>query len=270
MSVLASTADLTGRPSAGVVTSLALHEARRLMLHPVTLAGWAAYVVAIVFGELPSENARTAFDAPGTSMIFYPGVFLILAANLLASRDRRADSEEMLASLPARPEERVLAQSLAALAPAAVGAACAFLLHGYLLAADRYVVEPTPWHLLAGPVALVGACLLGQAVALWLPARGAVVVVLVGIVVLNAWLENSGDARLLGPATFWARWGVTRDGWAGVLPGSVSLHVAYLAGLCGLGLAVALLRVAERRTPALLLGLGALVVTVGAGLGQLP
>lgn len=194
----------------------------------------------------------------------------MLAANLLASRDRRAESEEMLAPLPGRPEERVRAQALAALAPAVLGAVCAFAVHGYLLAADRYVVEPSVWHVLAGPVALLGACLLGQLVALWLPARGAVAVVLVGVVVLNAWLEGNGDSRLFGPATFWARWGADADAWAGLLPGSAALHLAYLAGLCGLALAGSLLRVAERRAPAVLLGLAALVVTVGAGVGQLP
>jgi hypothetical protein len=258
-------------PARSLVPVLARQEARRLLLHPVTLFGFAAYfLTGAVSGVLADDGPRAAFESATLMLSFFPGVLMILSANLVATRDRRADSDELLAPLPGRAEERFKALALAALAPAAVALVPALALHAYYLADNRYVVAPTVWHLLAGPVTIVGACLFGIMLGLWVPARGAAVVGLVALVVANAWLDNEPSGRLFGLATTWAVWGPMADQWAGLQPGSAAWHLGYLVSLCALAVAAAWVRVADRRTPPVVLGLVALGTTVLTGTLQWP
>ena len=259
------------RPVRALVPALAVQEARRLMLHPVTLAGWATYALAVVLDAvLVDAGPRAAFEGITSALSFFPGVLLILAANLVATRDRRAESGEMLAPLPGRAEERLQALALASLVPAAVGLAANVALYAYFLADHRFVVAPSAWLVLAGPVTLVGACMFGYLLGTWVPGRSAAVVGVVVLVLVAAWLDNRGDARLFGLATTWARWGSTNEAWAGVLPGSPALHLGYLVSLCALAFAASWVRVADRRTPAVVLGLAAVVAAAVLGLAQLP
>lgn len=262
---------VTAPPVRSLVPVLARQEARRLLLHPITLFGFATYFLSgLVSGVLSDDGPRAAFEMTTTLLTFFPGVLLILSANLVATRDRRADSDELLAPLPGRAEERFKAQALASLAPAGVALLPALALHAYYLADDRYVVAPTVWHLLAGPVTIVGACLFGIMLGLWIPVRGAAVVGLVALVVANAWLDNEPSGRLFGLSTTWAVWGPTGDQWAGLHPGSATWHLGYLVSLCALAVAAAWLRVADRRTPPVVLGLVALGTTVLTGILQWP
>ena len=261
---------LTAPPVRSLVPALAVQEARRLLLHPVTLLGFAIFAFNAVMTLLGDYGPRSAFETTCMVLTFYPGVLLILSANLVTTRDRRAESDELLAPLPGRPEERLLAKALASLAPASVGLVLLLALHAGYLATDRYVVTPTGWHLLAGPATLVGACLFGTMLGVWLPARGTAVVGLVAMVVAAVWLDGSGDARLLGPAVGWARWGAFAEQWAGVYPGSAALHLGYLVSLCAMAFAAAWVRVADRRTPAVVVGLVALGSAAVLGTAQLP
>ena len=261
---------VAARPVGTVVPTLALQEARRLLLHPLTLLGFAIFAVNAVATLRQDYGPRSAFETVSMVLTFYPGVLLVLSGNLLATRDRRADADELLAPLPGRAEERVLAQALASLAPAVVGLAGVVALHLAYLADDRYVVVPSVWHLLGGPVTLVGACLFGLMVGIWVPARAAAVVGVVALVVANVWLDNTEVYRALGAAMSWVNWGLYPDDWAGVVPGSAALHLGYLASLCAMALAAAWVRVASRRAPAVVLGLVALGSAVGFGIAQLP
>ncbi|HQR25887.1 MAG TPA: hypothetical protein PLP61_02505 [Nocardioides sp.] len=262
---------VTAPPVRSLVPVLARQEARRLMLHPITLIGFALYLIILLeSGVLSEDGPRAAFETTTTLLTFFPGVLLILSANLVATRDRRADADELLAPLPGRAEERFKALALAALAPAGAALVPALALHASYLADDRYVVAPTVWHLLAGPVTLVGACLFGILLGLWVPARGAAVVGLVAMVVANAWLDNQSSGQLLGLATTWAAWGPTADQWAGLVPGSAAWHLGYLVSLCALAVAAAWVRVADRRTPPVVLGLVALTAAVLTGTMQWP
>jgi hypothetical protein len=161
---------------------------------------------------------------------------------------------------------------LASLGPALVALGLATAFHVVFLAQDRYVVAPTFWHLLQGPVTIVGGCAVGVMVARWLPFRGAVLVVVVGLVAVNVWLANgSTDMQLFGFMTSWAAWAAgSVVGWAGVIPGSPAWHVVYLLGLSGMAAAAALARNAERRAPYVAAGLVSLFVAVAGGIGQLP
>ncbi|MGN6575946.1 MAG: hypothetical protein ACTHKG_09670 [Nocardioides sp.] len=275
MSTLAVGGRLAAAPPArSVVAVLAVQEARRLLRHPLVVAGFVLYVVLVAVTMFADQGPRSAFETVAMLPTFYPGLFLVLAGTLVATRDRRAGSEEILGPLPGRAEERVLAVALAALAPAALALVGALANHLGYLALDRYAdtggAMPTVWHLLGGPVSLVGAVVLGLMLGVWFPSRVTGLVGLVAIVVANLWLDGRGDLALLGPALGWAQWGLYADDWAGVRDGSAALHVLYLVGLCGMAVAAAWVRVAHRRTPAVVLGVVATVVAVTAGIGQLP
>jgi hypothetical protein len=258
---------------------LARQEARRLLLHPVALLAFGFYVVAVAV-QWPGWSPRTTFEATCLTLSFFPGVPLILAANLAATREHRADSDELLAPLPARAQDRWAALSLAALAPAVLGLVLQLGLHAANLAAGRYpgavdggagaVVAPDAWQLLAGPVTVLGACLLGSALGVWLPARTAAVVAIVALVVVDAWVESKPSVQLLGVAVGWADWGVSSDAWVGEIGGSSGWHLVYLVALCGGAAAAGRLRVAHRRRGPLLAGAGFLVAAVLAGAAQLP
>ncbi len=163
-----------------------------------------------------------------------------------------------------------MALALASLGPALIGLTTVLGLHAVYLLDDRYVVAPAVWHILAGPVTLVGACLFGTMLGVWAPARTVAVVGLVALIAANVYVDGQGSGHLFGAAMSWARWGLFADDWAGLYPGSPGWHVAYLAALCGMAFAAAWLRVANRRTPPLVLGLLALVAAGGTGWAQLP
>jgi hypothetical protein len=260
-------------PIRSVVPTLALQEAHRLMRHPFTLLGFAVYAVNAGVTLVREQGPRSAFETVNLVLTFYPGVLLILVGTMLATRDLRAGTGEVLGPLPARAEERLKALVLAAFAPALLGLLLTVVLHaGYLWRAYyAHVPEGTPGigQMLAGPVTVLGGTLFGLMVAVWVPSRVTGVVALVAMVVLNAWVDGQESVHRLGLAMSWAKWGVYADDWAGVHDGSPMLHVAYLLSLCALAAAAAWVRVADRRTAPVVLGLLSLAAAVGTGIGQL-
>jgi hypothetical protein len=261
-------------PVRSLVPVLARQEARRLLRHPLTLLGFSVYTVATASTLVVDQGPRSAFETVSMVLTFYPGVLLILAGNLVATRDRRADAVEMLGPLPGRPEERVKALALAALAPATIGLVLTLALHAILLGLDRYahVPEGIPgaWHIMGGPVTLGGAVLFGQMLGVWSPARTTALLGTVAIVVATVAVESKPDLHLLSLALGWARWGVFPDSWAGLFPGSPAWHVVYLLGLCGMAFATSWVRVAARRSVPVVVGLSSLAIAVAAGLLQMP
>jgi hypothetical protein len=261
-------------PVRSVVVVLAGQEARRLIRHPLTLVGFALYVVLGGVTVFDDQGPRSAFETVAMLPAFYPGLLMVLLGTLQATRDGRAGSTELLGPLPGRAQERVLALTLATLAPAALVLVCATALHLAYLGVGRYAhaenAVPTAWHLLAGPVVVIGAVLLGAMLGVWFPSRVTGVVGVVAIVVANLWLDGQGDLALLGQAVGWATWGLYADSWAGVREGSAALHLVYLGGLSAMAAAAAWVRVADRRTAPVVVGVLATLATVAAGVGQLP
>jgi hypothetical protein len=143
-----------------VAAQLAVPEAWRLVRHPVALAGLALHLVLLA--TIADNGLRDAFEALATGSTFFYGVFVYFAANVTATRTRRAGSAEMLAPLPAGEHERTLALCLAALGPAALNAAVVAL--GYLLLDARGLLEvaPTFWHVAQSPLTVLGGALLGS------------------------------------------------------------------------------------------------------------
>ena len=189
----------------------------------------------------------------------------------LATRDNRAGSAELLRPLPGRRQDRTLALVVASFAPALLGLAVIVPLHLLLVIRGRYEVIPSVWHLLQGPLTLLGACLLGIMVAHWTAARGAAAISLVVMIAVNVWLAGLHNGKYFGPYMSWTIWTGSDPGqWAGTFPGSPMWHVVYLAGLCALAAAGAVLRVADRRWIVVMAGWAALGVTAIGGVGQLP
>jgi hypothetical protein len=259
-------------PVGSVVPALARRESVRLLRHPFLLTGFGLYVMTTGYSLFVDTSATTAFSLIDSFPSFYPGVFTILAGSLVASRDHRAGSGEILSPLPGRALERVLALCLACLAPAAVMLGLTLMLHGVYLQQGVYVDEPGTAHLVQGAVTVLGGSLFGVMVGTWAPTRSAALVALVVMVFANLWVNgDEGPQNLFGLSVGWGEWG-SEDGrvWGGLAPGSPAWHVVYLLGLCGLAACAALLRVAHRRTPVLLASVVSLAVAVAGGIGQLP
>ncbi len=257
----------TGRPT--VASALVRQEARRLLLHPLMLAGFGLMLLT-AWGQARHAGPWDAFDLVDSTTSFFPGLLAILAADLLATRDRRAGSTESLSALPGGPVHRVLAQGAAALAPAALALLFTVSMHAWFVWRGTYFVEPDVWQILQGPVTVLGACLFGQLVGTWLPYRGAGVLAMVLLVVVNAEVNGHESLAPLGFMISWPAYGSAPHLWAGEVLGTHSWHVGYLLGLCGLALAGSLLKVAGPRRAVVALGLTALLLTVVGGVLQLP
>jgi hypothetical protein len=259
-------------PVGSVVPALARREAVRLLRHPFMVVGFGLYVMIAGYTLFVDTSATTAFSLIDSFPSFYPGVFTILAGSLVASRDHRAGTRELLSPLPGRALERVLALCLACLAPAAVTLLLTVGLHAVHLQQGVYVDEPGIAHLTQGAVTVLGGSLFGVMVGTWAPTRSAALVALAVMVFANLWLNgDEGSHNLFGLSVGWGQWG-SADGrvWGGLAPGSPAWHVVYLLGLCGLAACAALLRVAHRRAPVLLASVVSLAVAVTGGIGQLP
>ena len=258
-------------PVRAVVPVLARDEARRLLLHPVMLGGfglWALMSSTLFWGDDP--RPLDVFESVGSALSWMPGVLGILVGYLVATREHRAGTLDVLGSLPSQEPERVRALCLASLAPGLVALVLNLALTGVLLARDMFAETPTVPQLLLAPLTVVGAVLLGVMVAVWAPVAFAPALTVVVMIAAHVALGTSSTASLFGPAVFWAEWGIT-DGqlWHGFIPGSHWWHLLYVAGLCGLAAAGALVR-SSRTRPVVGAGLATLVVTVLAAVLQLP
>lgn len=258
-----------GVASLRVAAALAVPEAWRIVRHPVALVGLALHLA--LFASIADNGPRDAFDVMSTGSTFFYGVFVFFAANLVATRTRRDGSRELLAPLAAGEHERTLALCLAALGPTllnlVVNAA------GYLVLDLRglFEVHPTFWHVAPAPLTVLGGALLGVMVARWAPYPGVALVVMAAMFAWNVWVSNDGegDTGLLGTYVSWAVYG-PGTAWYGLQPGSPAWHVAYIAALCGMAAAGALLRTSSRPWRVLVVGAALTAAAVATGWAQLP
>jgi hypothetical protein len=258
------------RPVRSTVLVLARQETTRLLRHPLSIAGLALYALFATGNLLgPADPIRT-FGFIDTTPTVVPGLFALLAGSLLASRDHRARTDELLTPLPGRAVERVAAMCLACLAPAALTLLLVLALHAVQLQQGLYVESPGLGHLTQGAVTVLGGGLFGVMVGTWTPTRSAALLALVLMVVVNLAVAADGwPHHLFALLVEWSIY-VPEGAWVGLRAGSPGWHLAYLLGLCGLAACAALLRVAPRRTPVLHASVTFLAVAVAGGSGQLP
>ena len=253
-------------PTRSVVLRLAASESRRLLRHPVMLGGFALWLVTVADAFIRGDIFVVQAYEMLNSLAFFPGIPALIAAHMVATRDRRAGTLDLLGTTPARSEERVRALCLAAFAPATVALVLNTAQFAALRATDSFAVTPTVWHLVQAPLAILGACLLGTMVGVWAPSAVAAVLTMVAMVAVHLGVAERDPAQLFAPVVFWADWG-PGDGsvWFGWHPGSPGWHDLYVVGLCGMAAAAAVVRVSERRRTVVLLGLLAVAVAaVGA------
>lgn len=248
---------------------LGLQEGRRIALHPLSLVG-AALVLA-VFLTQSREGARDAFETVVGLPTFFYGVLVFFAAHLVASRDRRSGTTELLAPLPSAATARVAALCVAALVPTAVCVAFVLVADEVTAADGLYAVAPSAWHLAQPPLTVLGAALLGTMVARLTSVPGVALLVMVAMVLVDAWLDSRPDVGLLSTYVIWPEYGPGGStAWWGIQPGSAPWHVAYLASLCGMAASGAFLREARRTWLVLLVGAACTACAVGTGIAQLP
>ena len=253
-------------PARAVVTRLAGSESRRLLRHPVMVGGFALWSVIVVEAFVRGDIKVVQASEMLNSLSFFPGIPALVAAHMVATRDRRAGTLDLLGTTPGRAEERVRALCLAAFAPAILALVLNTAQFAALLAIDAFAVTPTVWHVLQAPLTILGACLLGTMVGVWAPSAVAPVITMVVMVGAHVAVAEQDPAQLFAPLVFWANWGPF-DGsvWVGYFSGSPAWHLVYVAGLCGMAAAAAVVRVAERRRTVVVLGLCAVaVMAVGA------
>lgn len=219
--------------AAGPRTAVALigREAGRLARHPVL---WLVPVVVIVTAALDgASGGRTAGYWYGTIFVavaFFSPMFVLFAANLVASGARRSRAEEMLNVTPTTDTRRTWAMSLGVALPlAGTGAIAA----GAMALVDSVNDIPpadlqTAGELAQLPFILAGAGLLGVLAARWLPFAGGVVIMFVAATLGGVVVFGRFDAGI------WWMWWSTETAFENrvPVPGEPWLHVAYLAGLC--------------------------------------
>jgi len=233
---------MTTVDTAGSRTAVLIgREARRLARHPVL---WPVPAVVVVTSALDAAtDGRTAGYWYGTIFVavaFFTPMFVLFAANLVASGARRSRAEEMLAVTPATDARRTWAMSLGIALPlAGLGAAAV----GAMALVDSINNIPPEDLLTAGelaqlPFILAGAGLLGVLAARWLPFAGGVLIVFV--------VATLGGVVLFGrfDAGIWWFWWSTSTPFEGVppVPGDPWLHAAYLFGLCACAAVAAVYR----------------------------
>lgn len=247
---------------------LGLQEGVRIVRHPIAVLGGALTVVLVlVVGD---NGTRDAFEVLSSGPTFFYGVFVYFAANLVASRDRRARSGELLAATSSPVTDRVAGLCVAAAVPALVCTAFVVLVHALNLARDLYLVVPGAWHLAQAPLTVLGGALLGIMVARLTSVPGVALLVMVAMFAWNVWVSNhTADIQTLGTYMSWALWAPHPE-WVGMEAGSPAWHVAYLAALCAMAASGAFLRDSRRPWRVLLVGAACTAAAVTAGVLQLP
>jgi hypothetical protein len=244
-------------------------EARRLARHPVL---WLIPVIVVAATAADTASAgRTAgywYETIFTAMAFFGPIFVLFAANLVASSARRRRAEEMLSVTPTTDTRRTWAMSLGVALPlAGIGAIGA----GAMALIDSVNDIPPEQMLTAGelaqlPFVLAGAGLLGVLAARWLPFVGGALITFVAATLGGLNLFRRFDSGI------WWMWWTTGTPFEGrsPVPGEPWLHVAYLAGLCACATVAAVYRDRTQRTRLALVGLPVVAVTLALGWLQLP
>jgi len=244
-------------------------EVRRLARHPVF---WAIpFIVAAAAAGDSASAGRTAgywYGTVLTAVTFFGPIFVLFAANLVASNARRSRVEELLSVTPTSDTRRTWALCLGVALPlAGAGAICV----GAMALIDRLNDIPPDQLLTAGELAQlpfipVGAGLLGVLGARWLAFPGGALITLV-----VATLAALNVFRRFAAGIWWMWWttGTPLEGQVPV-PGDPWLHAAYLAGLCACASIAAVYRDRTQWTRLVLVGAPVLAVTLAIGWLQLP
>ena len=243
-------------------------EVRHLAQHPVL---WLIPPIVVVTASLDgASNGRNAgywYGTIFTAVAFFGPIFVLFAANLVASGARRSRAEEMLNVTPTTDTRRTWAMSLGVALPlaaaGAVGVGAMALIDGLNTIPPGDVM--TAGELAQLPFVLAGAGLLGVLAARWLPFAGGVLITFV--------VATLGGVVLFGrfDSGIWWMWWTTGStfGNRAPVPGEPWLHVAYLAGLCACAAVAAVYRDRTQWPRLALVGVPVVAATLTLGWLQL-
>jgi hypothetical protein len=247
------------------VPHLARLDAVRMLRHPAMLVGvgWFVLGVGIDTGDVSPYDRYTTATA---TLVFLMGIPAFVAVNMVATSGRRSGVDEWAGALPVPALHRTVGMLVAACTP---GLLAVVLSVGYLALTPGETLLPVLWqHVAAQGAALLGAGLLGVAVARLLPWPGAPLLVAVALVVSNVWV--AGHWSYLGAYTEFLDYTSSPSDVPARIPGSAPWHLTYLLALSALAAAGALLPVARRRYLPFLAGAAAGTLVLLAGWLQLP
>lgn len=241
--------------------ALASVEGRRLLRHPIVLAGTALTVFLLLeatWGQAPVLQR----DAIATGAALFPlAAATLLAVNLAVLRSRRHGADELYTTLLTAPHQRTAAHLVSVAWPVALGVALVAADLVYVIALGA-VGSPDPFELATGPaiVALAGA--VGVLLARVAPSTAAAPLALVAF---GGVFVQTGVGYLSRSPTGWdwlqpwinlnapaAELAVRPAGW----------HLVYLGGLAAVAGVAAL---ARHGLQASTLGAGGLALAVAVG-----
>ncbi|MEO8695684.1 MAG: hypothetical protein ABI658_19355 [Acidimicrobiales bacterium] len=256
---------LIGAPSPRQsVLQLARVEAYRLHVHPGTLIGFAlmlALAPLAIFHTERIDLGTAESDQLLVCVLFAWGALVASACAVLRSRRHRTD--ELFATLPMPMESRTTAHLLATSSLIVAGVIVTALV--FIVSATRAFGTPR-WSIVAlGPVLIVGAAVLGVAVARWIPIVGAAFAACIATIIVQAnfhqqspqwrWLHFLVEADV---ADHYRELEIRHDEW----------HLVFVVASIGLPVAVALLRSGRTRRVAVVLGVSTVVLAI-SGFAQI-
>jgi len=269
------------------VLALGFQETTRLTTHPLVIAGSLGALALSVAGPWASlaHSASAAYQSYETLTVmpsFLLGPLVFFAANLTASRDRRAGTTDLLTGMPTSTRTRTAAALLAALGPATL---TVVVISMTALIYRAFGAQPVRWptvmELAMQPARVLGAGLLGVMIARWLPRPGSAAIVMValygwhlvgpGLADHGASMQAANTVRSFAPFREVLTYGGPNDTIGSYLFfGSIVWHNAYLLCLGAMAATGALLATRGPRRLLLLAGAAAVASAVFCGWRQLP
>jgi hypothetical protein len=265
-------------PALPAVLALARVEARRLLRHPLFLAGLVLNALALVsMAGATSGQERTSMLSGMVALGL--GIGTLLAANLAAMRDHRSGTGELLAPLPRGVTTRTTAQLLALLWTVPLSAAVVAIAYVAFGAGDGLVMDqfgttrvPAFIELVQAPAGVLALGAAGVLLGRIAPTPLLGPLVVAGLLTVETVLTAEGSLQWLLP--FAADMELQpdsqvpctptdSDSTCGVITGydtaAMGVHLVYLAGMTAVCAAAAL----ARRTRTRVAAAGAAVALVG-------
>ncbi|MCA2216274.1 hypothetical protein [Jidongwangia harbinensis] len=261
---------------------LGVVEARRMVRHPVypvAMVYIAVFVVEAVLSGQTGPPANEAYTVVILTLLFVYAPATIVAANRVAAAPFRSRAREPLDATPVDERQRTTGAIIGVLrGPALVS----FAITGLLLVIGEFttahperpidvVYHRTALEYLQVPAVVLGAGLLGIAVARWLPWPGAlpltVFLVWFGTETMY-WSTYTGTVHDRTWFALWPVW-MASNAPSGMLPrqplGQEMWHLTYLLGLGALAGVAAMLRTGGARRAWCAAAAAAVLATVTAG-----
>jgi hypothetical protein len=269
------------------VAGLGRVEARRMLRHPAYWFGlaWLAFLstnltLDVIHGREEIWNAVYGGTMLGICLLYAP--LTVISANRVAAATFRRRVREPLDVTPVDARQRTIGTILGLLrGPVLVGVAAMVIMSVVAPLTAPKAGDPANGiygrgvleHLQV-PVLVLGAGLLGIALARWVPLPGALPLVVLILVEGTAGLYAPADANgvVHAPTWFapWITWAAENAGLASDHPlGQEMWHLAYLLGLSVLAGVAALLRTPGRRSALWTTAAITVTVTALAGWQQL-